>query len=499
MTDHLQQQGGIYHVRLSIPKDVQKAFGGRKILSQSLKTGLRSEAMTRRLSYLTHWKSQIEKARDKIANRGDEWKEDLSQFSGLFSSTIRNLKISNMDGESAPLPTIDPELFNAWRQYYFDDPVRGPQRRQELDEIHKLHGLDEEIKLLDFSRKLFMDFAGDVYEEEQGLSSSESELMRDILSNPKQHKPKSPITKTRLASFRAFREKMNVSPKNVDQQESKLLKLSAFLTETGNPLDFDCVAAWLDTLKTSSKTKQQYLNAGNTFWKWAMKYDTHWREDNKNTITPFERHDLPQLKGKDRVDAQRLAFELDDLSTLHAAAHKKGLHALADLILLGAYTGARIEELCQLRTEHIITVEGVQSFNITDSKTAAGIRVVPVHPALTVTVQRLMDDSKNGYLVPSDSRNQYGKRSDLLSKAFGRLKTSLQFGPLHVFHSIRKTAITQLVRASVTGTLIAELVGHETGTVTYDVYSQGASAAQKLEAIAKLPILPPLAAPPLMP
>ena len=100
-----------------------------------------------------------------------------------------------------------------------------------------------------------------------------------------------------------------------------------------------------------------------------------------------------------------------------------------------------------------------------------------------------MDDSKNGYLVPSDSRNQYGKRSDLLSKAFGRLKTSLQFGPLHVFHSIRKTAITQLVRASVTGTLIAELVGHETGTVTYDVYSQGASAAQKLEAIAKLPIL----------
>jgi len=56
-----------------------------------------------------------------------------------------------------------------------------------------------------------------------------------------------------------------------------------------------------------------------------------------------------------------------------------------------------------------------------------------------------------------------------------------------VFHSIRKTAITQLVRADVPGTLVAELVGHETGTVTFDVYSQGASAAQKFDAISKMP------------
>ena len=40
------------------------------------------------------------------------------------------------------------------------------------------------------------------------------------------------------------------------------------------------------------------------------------------------------------------------------------------------------------------------------------------------------------------------------------------------------------------GPLIAELVGHETGTVTYDIYSQGASATQKLAAISKIPTLP---------
>jgi integrase len=159
------------------------------------------------------------------------------------------------------------------------------------------------------------------------------------------------------------------------------------------------------------------------------------------------------------------------------------------LILLGSYTGARIEELCQLRTENLIKVEGVRSFDITDSKTAAGIRVVPVHPALSDLVTRLAAESKDEYLVPSKSRNKYGIRSDALSKAFGRLKTSLNFGPQHVFHSIRGSAITHLHRADVPDRLIQELVGHETGTVTFDVYSQGASAKQKLAAISKLPSL----------
>jgi integrase len=114
---------------------------------------------------------------------------------------------------------------------------------------------------------------------------------------------------------------------------------------------------------------------------------------------------------------------------------------------------------------------------------------VPVHPALSDLVTRLVEESKDDYLVPSKSRNKYGIRSDALSKAFGRLKSSMGFGRLHVFHSIRASAVTHLVRADVADRLIKELVGHETGTVTFDVYSQGASAAQKLAAISKLPTL----------
>lgn len=498
--NNLQLQGGTYHVRLAIPEDVRKAFGGRKILSQSLKTGLRSEAMNRRLPILAQWKANIATAREqKIATR-EQWRPELADKSlSLDQSIDRHLleALKNPPkgkGGNATEVMARVEQFERDKEAFFRDAqsledagaeglVERLRHHFEQDPTTMVDGVQSAAAI---TRDVMIQIAVNRY----ALTPTEVIEASGIVRTPASYKPKSPITKARLAVFRTFREARKVSAKNIDQQESKLLKLSTFLTHTGKPLDFDCVSAWLDTITATSKTKQQYLNAGNTFWKWAMKYDPRWREDYKGAITPFERHDLPQLKGKDRVDAQRLAFELDELPVLHEAAHKKGQYSLADLILLGVYTGARIEELCQLRIDHVIMVEGVQSFNIDDSKTAAGIRVVPVHPALATLVQRLMNNSKDGYLVPSDSKNKYGNRSDLLSKAFGRLKKSLGFGPLQVFHSIRKTAITQLVRASVTGTLIAELVGHETGTVTYDVYSQGASAVQKLEAISKLPILP---------
>jgi integrase len=311
--------------------------------------------------------------------------------------------------------------------------------------------------------------------------------MTALLADPAIIKPKSAITKTTLAAFRTYRQSRGADAKNIAMQEMRLTSLSDFLIKHQRPLDFDSVSAWLDSLGLSTKTLNQYRLAGSVFWKWAMKHDSRWREHYKDKVSPFDDHDLPQARANARNDAERKDFTLAELSKLHAAALNDGHTALADLILLGTYTGARIEELCRLQIENVIIVDGVQSFDIVESKTKAGIRVVPVHPALTSVVTRLMDDSKDGYLVPTKGRNKYHIRSDALGKAFGRLKTTHGFGPQHVFHSIRKTVITQLVRADVVGTLIAELVGHETGTVTFDIYSQGASAKQKFDAISKIP------------
>ncbi|MCY1193937.1 Phage integrase family protein [compost metagenome] len=502
MADNLELQGGTWHVRLAIPADVRKAFGGRRILSKSLETGQRSEAMNLRLPYLAQWKAQIADARAKVKALKENWRPELAARSTALDKHIdTHLLAAVKKAPTMRTPTIEgieqtkQRIFDGMVSLYLDalkwedegaegivDALTATFERLPTNHVEGAQSAADATR--DISTRLAA--------AEYGLTPTEAFEARTIYSDPTSYKPKSPITKPRLAAFRAAREGLKISDKNVDQQESKLQKLSAFLGDNGKPLDFDAVAAWLDSLTVSAKTKAQYINTGTTFWKWAMKYDAQWREDFKGAVNPFENHDLPFLRGKAKADAQRADFSLTELAKLHSAASTKGNNTLADLILLGTYTGARIEELCQFRTEDVIEVDGVQSFDITASKTVAGIRVVPVHPALTSVVQRLMADSRDGYLVPSASKNKYGNRSDLHSKAFGRLKKSLGFDKDHVFHSIRMTAITQLVRAEVSGPLIAELVGHETGTVTFDTYSQGASATQKLVAISKIPVLPAL-------
>jgi integrase len=489
VADNLIQKKGesTWYVRLAVPADIQSAMGGKTVLIQSLKTGLRSEAMTRRLFVLADWKAQFKVARDKRSNRGDGWKDRIAEDADDFTKIFRGLKTAAALGESTPpLISLDPDDLEQLRQFVFNDSESGRRRQAEAEAVYAKQGLDKEMALHDLAHKALIETFSELIAYKNDFSAAEAEEMQAIFADPSAHKVKSPITKQRVATFRQYREARGVATKTIDQQQSKLEKLSAYLAKESKALDFDAVSAWLESLKLASKTLTQYLLAGNVFWKWAMKHDTHWREDFKDKANPFENHELPQARGKERAGRQRKDFQPKEIAQLHAAALAADHQTLADLILLGVYTGARIEELCQLRVEHLIEPDGIKSFDIVDSKTAAGIRVVPVHPALATIIERLKNDSKDGYLIPSDSKNKYGIRSDALSKAFGRLKEAHGYGAQHVFHSIRKTVITQLIRAGVQGTLIAELVGHETGTVTFDVYSQGASSIQKLEAISKL-------------
>ena len=70
-----------------------------------------------------------------------------------------------------------------------------------------------------------------------------------------------------------------------------------------------------------------------------------------------------------------------------------------------------------------------------------------------------------------------------VGKRFGRLKTKLGFGSLHVFHSIRKTATTVFEQAGVTEGITADILGHEKQTMTYGLYSGGTSIKQRKEAM----------------
>jgi integrase len=74
----------------------------------------------------------------------------------------------------------------------------------------------------------------------------------------------------------------------------------------------------------------------------------------------------------------------------------------ADLIAFGAYTGCRIEELAQLKEVHFI--DG--AFKVEDSKSAAGIREVPLHPALIGMVNQLTEKAGTCWKVVMKGRSE---------------------------------------------------------------------------------------------
>ncbi|NKF73030.1 hypothetical protein GO294_00272 [Ralstonia solanacearum] len=97
-----------------------------------------------------------------------------------------------------------------------------------------------------------------------------------------------------------------------------------------------------------------------------------------------------------------------------------------------------------------------------------------------------MPESERNYLITGLTFNKYGDRSNGIGKRFGRLKTSLGYSDLHVFHSIRKTVGTRLENAGVPENVAADILGHEKPRITYGIYSGGTSLAVMREAIEKI-------------
>ena len=160
------------------------------------------------------------------------------------------------------------------------------------------------------------------------------------------------------------------------------------------------------------------------------------------------------------------------------AAEKDGYNMLAELILLGMYTGCRINELCSLKIEDV----GPDYFQIQTGKTEASTRCLPIHLDIKQLVERLVQKSTDGYFLNGFScTNSEDICSKAISKKFGHHKRAMVFGEVHTFHSFRPTFITRMMNAEADSTLAKKLVGHKTQDITWGTYADDADWEKKLE------------------
>ncbi|WP_321495106.1 site-specific integrase [uncultured Desulfobacter sp.] len=143
------------------------------------------------------------------------------------------------------------------------------------------------------------------------------------------------------------------------------------------------------------------------------------------------------------------------------------------LPILALYTGARMNELAQLRLKDIKVVDGIPSLILQEDpddptisiKNAASLRTIPLHPFIAAELNFMryvqsMRDKGEIRLFPELplQNNNYGHKA---TKWFGTYKTKLGLDSKQlVFHSFRHTLTDNLKQQLITETLIDELTGH---------------------------------------
>lgn len=239
---------------------------------------------------------------------------------------------------------------------------------------------------------------------------------------------------------------------------------------------------WVNALAAEEekrpKTIRRILSELRGYWAYLVSIEVV-----PNDHQPFIQLQVPKGNGRKAGSESWVPFSPTDVVRLLHAAEARKDDTLADLIRLAMWTGGRIESLCALKAHEV----GDGFFDILHDKSEAGRRTVPIHSKLKPTMDRLLKNAKaDGYVLPGLTENKYGDRSDAIGKRFGRLKTALGFTEQHVFHSIRKTVATLLENAGVPENVAADIIGHDKPTMTYGLYSGGASLEVKREALEKI-------------
>lgn len=284
-----------------------------------------------------------------------------------------------------------------------------------------------------------------------------------------------------LLYLEKFLQQWDVEQKTKDMAKTAIKRVADTFT-TLQMISTPLIYQMIDEDMNSVKTKEK--NYG--FVRQYFKYLKRMQVLPQDKPTPFENLDFKQWRKSSKVASKRIAYKHDEVIKLLQAARDKDDPRLIELIQLAMYTGARIEELCSLKANDVIDVDGVQCFNISDSKTEAGIREVPIHPAISKLVSRLITETEDSYLITGLTFNKYNDRSNAVGKRFGHLKKKLGFGREHVFHCFRNTVATQLENAGIPEGVAADIVGHDKKTITYGLYSGGTLARIKFSAVKRI-------------
>ncbi|WP_415255145.1 site-specific integrase [Sulfitobacter sp.] len=247
--------------------------------------------------------------------------------------------------------------------------------------------------------------------------------------------------------------------------------------------------------KIAAKTINSHIQMFKMFFDWAERHGH----------SPHTLFEGMKVKKDKASESERKPFTPDQTRLIYTEltenpsglvrkdSHKWGM-------LLGMFTGARLNEICQLDIADVqqdgdtwflnITAEGNSNKRI---KSKAGQRKVPLHSELIrLSFLDFVDSRKNHTRLFPDysysANGGYGRNLGHWCNASFLPKLGIK-QPGLVFHSLRHTVVTRLSQADVPEPIVQCIVGHARSGVTQEVYNrEGYTLKQLSDAIGRFEV-----------
>lgn len=232
----------------------------------------------------------------------------------------------------------------------------------------------------------------------------------------------------------------------------------------------------------SARNKDKRLTRAGALFRWAKDKRTWGVADDFGSLFRFP-GDIPKNS--------YVKFEPSDLAALFGSEdyrrHRFNTPSEYWLPLLGLFTGARLNELCQLTVTDIGAHDGVKTISILDGetgkrlKTSASRRIIPVHSKLIeLGFLDYVAKIPCGRIFPElpEDPNRPGNFGAKATELFTAYRRSCRVGALNgrsnkTFHSFRSTLISALRKANVPKERRTRLAGHDYDDVHDKNYDGG--------------------------
>lgn len=160
--------------------------------------------------------------------------------------------------------------------------------------------------------------------------------------------------------------------------------------------------------------------------------------------------DIKKFKGRNPNSKRNIVFKEDQINELWDICHNK----YRAIILMLIYTGVRISELLDLKTEDVNLKD--RYFKVVVSKTENGIRYVPIADKVYPFFEKWYLDNNKYLLHTEDGKKMnYSNYRDTYWDP-----TMTMYGWDFTPHATRHTTISLLAKANVNQTIIKKIVGH---------------------------------------